>query len=182
MRRIYRLTVGWPASWLGPAGDIKVLVVQETPGTRWSRNLGRYQQLGHWLDAACDANRWSNLMPHFATFCTQTWKRGPEGNCNVRTVASFFISPVPSTDCLPAYRFHFTLFGSCNRIFSSTYGTRNRSADNFLADTYGLLSSIFDAEVVRLEISLGFVVSRKQVRLDSTHQLMVCYCDTWPEY
>ena len=32
----------------------------------------RYQQLGKWLDVARDANRWSNLMPHFVTFCTLT--------------------------------------------------------------------------------------------------------------
>ena len=68
----------------------------------------RYQQLGHWLDATCDANRWSNLMPHFVTFCKQTWRRGSERHCNVHTVALFFVSPVPSTGCLPAYRFHFT--------------------------------------------------------------------------
>ena len=35
----------------------------------------------------------------------------------------------------------------------------HRNADRFLADTYGLLYWIFDAEVVRVEISLGFVVS-----------------------
>ena len=39
MRRIYRLIVGWPASWLGPAGDIKVQVVHDTHGTRWSKNF-----------------------------------------------------------------------------------------------------------------------------------------------
>ena len=32
----------------------------------------RYQQLGNWLDVARDANRWSNLMRHFVTFCTLT--------------------------------------------------------------------------------------------------------------
>ena len=32
----------------------------------------RYQHLGIWLDVARDANRWSNLMPHFVAFCAQT--------------------------------------------------------------------------------------------------------------
>ena len=32
----------------------------------------RYQHFGIWLDVARDANRWSNLMPHFVTFCAQT--------------------------------------------------------------------------------------------------------------
>ena len=35
----------------------------------------------------------------------------------------------------------------------------HRNAHRFLADTHGLLYSIFDAEVVRVEISLIFVVS-----------------------
>ena len=38
------------------------------PRNTWDR----YQQLGNWLDVARDANRWSNLMPLFLTFCTQT--------------------------------------------------------------------------------------------------------------
>ena len=54
----------------------------------------------------------------------------------------------------------------------------HRNADRFLADTYGLLYQIFDAEVVRVEIRLGFVVSLRpkraafgqagSTRLDST--------------
>ena len=54
----------------------------------------------------------------------------------------------------------------------------HRNADRFLADTYGLLYWIFEAEVVRVEISLGFVVSLRpkgaafgqavSTRLDST--------------
>ena len=35
----------------------------------------------------------------------------------------------------------------------------NSNADRFLADTYGFFYSIFDAEVVRVEIRLSFVVS-----------------------
>ena len=45
------------------------------PRNTWDtmiQKFGRYQQLGNWLDVARDANRWSNLMPHFVTFCTQT--------------------------------------------------------------------------------------------------------------
>ena len=69
----------------------------------------RYQHLGIWLDVARDANRWSNLMPHFVTFCAQAWRRRSEGHCNVQSVALFFLfSPVPFTGCLRAYRFHFT--------------------------------------------------------------------------
>ena len=41
--------------------------------------------------------------------------------------------------------------------FGRTEGHRN--ADSVLADTYGLLYWIFDAEVVSVEISLSFVVS-----------------------
>ena len=40
----------------------------------------------------------------------------------------------------------------------------HRNADRFLADTYGLLYQIFDAEVVRVEIRLGFVVSVRPKR------------------
>ena len=69
----------------------------------------RYQHLGIWLDVARDANRWSNLMPHFVTFCAQTWRKRSERHCNVQSVVlSFLFSPVPFTGCLRAYRFHFT--------------------------------------------------------------------------
>ena len=52
----------------------------------------------------------------------------------------------------------------------------HRNADSFLADTYGLFYWICDAEVVRVEISLGLLFpcalkglpSGRQVRLDST--------------
>jgi len=54
----------------------------------------------------------------------------------------------------------------------------HRNADRFLADTYGLLYWIFDAKVVRVEISLRFVASLRpkgaafgqagSTRLDST--------------
>ena len=81
--------LGWPAFWLSRAGDIKVLVVHETFRTRWSRNLG------NWMDAARDANGWSNLMLQFVTFCAHTCKTRSEGHFRVQTVAMFFISPVP---------------------------------------------------------------------------------------
>ena len=38
---------------------------------------------------ACDANRWSNLMPHFVNFCAQARRRS-EGHCSVQSVALFF--------------------------------------------------------------------------------------------
>ena len=61
----------------------------------------RYQHLGIWLDVARDANRWSNLMPHFVTFCAQTGRKRSERHCNVQSVVLFFsFSPVPFTGCL----------------------------------------------------------------------------------
>ena len=72
------------------------------PRNAWDtmiQKFRRYQQLG--------ANRWSNLMPHFVTFCAQTWRRRSKGHYRVESVAMSFISPVPSTGCLQAYRFHF---------------------------------------------------------------------------
>ena len=50
----------------------------------------RYQHLGIWLDVARDANRWSNLMPHFVTFCAQTGRKRSERHCNVQSVVLFF--------------------------------------------------------------------------------------------
>ena len=118
------LLVG-PASRLGPAGDIKVRVVHETPGTRWAKNC-RFQQLGIWLDVARDANGWSNLMPHFVTICAQAWRRS-EWHYIQYTKCSFvsLFSPVPFTGCLRAYRFHITSL-SCSLLSRHAYIWWNR--------------------------------------------------------
>ena len=57
----------------------------------------------------------------------------------------------------------------------------HRNANRFLADTYGLLYSIFDTEVVRVEISFGFCCfpapyrgSLRAGRFDSTRLDWIC--------
>ena len=75
------------------------------------------------------------------------------------------------------YRNHFLHTQCKNGKFGRMEGHRN--ADRILADTYGLLYWICDAEVVRVEISLGLLFpcalkglpSGRQVRLDSTRFL-----------
>ena len=64
------------------------------PRNTWDTMIqkkSRYQQLGIWLDVARDSNQWSNLMPHFVTFCAQAWRKRSAGHCNVQSVASLFI-------------------------------------------------------------------------------------------
>ena len=47
-------------------------------------------------------------MPQFLTFCAYTWMTQCEGHCHVQSVAICFISAVPFTGCLRAYKFRFT--------------------------------------------------------------------------
>ena len=96
------------------------------PRNTWDtmiQKFSRYQQLGNWLDVARDANRCSNLMPHFMTFCTQTRRSRPQGHYSVQSVALRFLSPVPFRGWLRAYRFHFTSlhFTSLHFIFFLTF-------------------------------------------------------------
>jgi len=55
---------------------------------------------------------------------------------------------------------------------------KNRNANKSLADTYGLLDKIFDAEVVRVDIRVGFVVSLRPKWASSFDSTLPLPCQT----